>query len=104
MNFRDYDFRTPLHLAASEGHVDICRFLVAKGARINRTDRWGGSPLDDAHREQHREVVAYLREQGARFGNSATAITKFIEAASAGDVDEVKALLDFGKIDVNQGD
>jgi serine/threonine protein kinase len=27
VNFRDYDNRTPLHLAASEGHVDICRFL-----------------------------------------------------------------------------
>lgn len=41
VNFRDYDFRTPLHLAASEGHVDICRFLVERGARVNRSDRWG---------------------------------------------------------------
>lgn len=68
VNFRDYDFRTPcesvvlcmfrgrllilmlysaseVHLAASEGHVDICRFLINKGARINRTDRWGGEKL-----------------------------------------------------------
>ena len=43
VNFRDYDKRTPLHVAASEGHLDICRYLVEKGARINRVDRWGGS-------------------------------------------------------------
>ena len=94
------------HLAASEGHVDICRFLVAKGARINRTDRWGGSPLDDAHRHKHATVIHYLRERGAKFGNAATQITKFIEAAGAGDIDEVKALLEFGTaLDViNQGD
>jgi serine/threonine protein kinase len=42
VNFRDYDFRTPLHLAASEGHVDIVRYLIMKGARVNRSDRWGG--------------------------------------------------------------
>lgn len=69
VNFRDYDFRTPLHLAASEGHVDICRFLVSRGARVNRSDRWGGSPLDDAHRQRHPQVIAYLREHGATFGN-----------------------------------
>lgn len=105
VNFRDYDFRTPLHLAASEGHVDICRFLVAKGAQINRVDRWGGSPLDDAHRHKHAAVVQYLREHKAQFGNTATAITKLVEAASAGDVDEVRALLEFGTtLDINQGD
>jgi serine/threonine protein kinase len=104
VNFRDYDFRTPLHLAASEGHVDICRFLVAKGARINRTDRWGGSPLDDAHRHRHSEVIQFLREEGARFGSNTSAATKFIEAASAGDKEEVEALLEFGNIDINQGD
>ncbi|KAL7534532.1 hypothetical protein ACHAXR_005935 [Thalassiosira sp. AJA248-18] len=105
VNFRDYDFRTPLHLAASEGHVDICRFLVAKGAKINRTDRWGGSPLDDAHRHKHTDVLKYLREHGGKFGNVATQMHKFIEAAGAGDVNEVTALLEYGTaLDVNQGD
>jgi len=102
-NFRDYDRRTPLHIAASEGQLDICQFLVSKGARINRVDRWGGSPLDDAHRHRHTDVVKFLREQGAKFG-STSQVTNFITAASEGDKEEVQAFLDFGSIDLNQGD
>lgn len=45
VNFRDYDRRTALHIAASEGHVVICHYLVKQGARVNRSDRWGGFPL-----------------------------------------------------------
>lgn len=103
VNFRDYDFRTPLHLAASEGHVDICRFLVERGARVNRSDRWGGSPLDDAHRHRHAEVIQYLRQQGATFG-ALTQLPRFIQAASEGDKEEVEALLEFGNIDLDEGD
>ena len=103
VNFRDYDRRTALHIAASEGQFDICHFLVAKGARINRVDRWGGSPLDDAHRHRHADVVKFLREQGAKFGSTSQA-TNFITAASEGDAEEVQAFLDFGSVDLNQGD
>ena len=103
VNFRDYDRRTALHIAASEGHVDICRYLVAKGAKINRSDRMGGSPLDDAHRHRNPEVVQFLRENGARFGSTSQA-TNFITAASEGDKEEVKAFLEFGSVDLNEGD
>lgn len=48
-NQSDYDGRTPLHLAVSEGHVDVCRFLIhiAK-ANIHKTDRWNTSPMSEA--------------------------------------------------------
>lgn len=104
VNFRDYDKRTPLHIAASEGHLDICRFLVERGARINRLDRWGGSPLDDAHRHGHDEVLHFLGQRGAKFGKSASAIDSFINAASQGDLEKIRALLAFGNIDLNEGD
>lgn len=103
LNFRDYDRRTPLHIAASEGQLSICQFLVAKGARINRVDRWGGSPLDDAHRQRHTDVVNFLRDQGGKFGSTSQS-TNFITAASEGDEEEVQAFLDFGNVDVNKGD
>jgi len=103
IHFRDYDRRTPLHLAASEGQLHICQFLVAMGARINRIDRWGGSPLDDAHREGHADVVKFLRGRGAKFG-SISQETNFITAAAEGDKVEVQAVLDFGNININSGD
>lgn len=103
VNFRDYDRRTAMHIAASEGQLGICKYLVKKGARINRCDRWGGCPLDDAHRHKHADVVKYLRSQGAKFG-STSQVTNFITAASEGDKEEVRAFLNFGSLDVNQGD
>ena len=46
VNFSDYDLRTPLHLAASEGHFEIVEFLIQNGALIKK-DRWNNTPLDD---------------------------------------------------------
>ncbi len=103
INFRDYDRRTPLHIAASEGHLEICKLLIERGARINRSDRWGGSPLDDAHRHRHSEVIALLKLYGATFGSPSQA-NNLIAAASEGDLEEVQALLEYGNVDFNQGD
>jgi serine/threonine protein kinase len=91
-----------LHVAASEGHLAIVTFLVEKGARINRSDRWGGSPLDDAHRHQQNHVVRYLRDKGAMTG-SVNQMVNFITAAAAGDIEEVRTLLDV-ITNVNEGD
>lgn len=101
--FRDYDSRSPLHIAASEGLVDICEFLIKKGARVNRSDRWGNFPLDDAFRQGHETVVDLLRKYGGKFG-STSQVVNLITAASQGNVEEVKALLEFGSIDINLGD
>jgi len=119
VHFRDYDRRTALHVASSEGHYDIVKFLVEKaGASVNRSDRWGGSPLDDAHRHQHAEVAAYLRSKGGKTGSADTTIN-LIHAAAAGNIDEVNMVLQdvektgtstaastatSGHVNVNQGD
>ena len=34
----DYDRRTGLHLAASEGHSDVVKYLLENGAEIKRLD------------------------------------------------------------------
>ena len=103
VNFRDYDRRTPLHIAASEGHLDICKLLVEKGAMVNRSDRWGLAPLDDAHRHQYIEVVEFLQKQGGKFG-SASLASNLLSACVDGDVDEVKSLLDYGKVSLGASD
>ena len=61
----DYDGRTPLHLAASEGHLLVVKFFVQREILLSPRDRWGGTPLMDAKRHKHKDVVALLEEHGA---------------------------------------
>jgi ankyrin repeat protein len=45
VNDADYDKRTALHLAASEGHRDVCEFLLEQGADVNFPARNFYTPL-----------------------------------------------------------
>ena len=66
LNFGDYDGRTALHLAASEGHRDVVNYLIESHISINPTDRWGNTPLDDANRGMFVEVIELLIKNGAQ--------------------------------------
>jgi len=57
----DYDGRSALHLAASEGHTHVARFLIEQcGVRVNAQDRWGRTPLDDARHFGHADCAKLL--------------------------------------------
>ncbi|CAH8309866.1 unnamed protein product [Eruca vesicaria subsp. sativa] len=47
-NSKDYDQRTPLHVASSEGLYLLAKQLVEAGANVLKKDRWGNTPLDEA--------------------------------------------------------
>ena len=64
VDFSDYDKRTVLHVAASEGCSNIVTFLLNNGAPHNRSDRWGDSPVDDAMRHGHKDIERLLRSRG----------------------------------------
>ncbi|MEM9706154.1 MAG: glutaminase A [Pseudomonadota bacterium] len=56
----DYDGRTPLHLAASEGAEAMVDFLIEHCACLDPVDRWGNTPIDDAKRRGADTVASKL--------------------------------------------
>ncbi|XP_077404994.1 glutaminase kidney isoform, mitochondrial isoform X1 [Vanacampus margaritifer] len=63
MNQRDYDSRTALHIAASEGHVEAVIFLTEEcKVNPNIKDRWGNTPLDDAKQFDHHVIATILQQ------------------------------------------
>ncbi|XP_077081654.1 glutaminase 2b isoform X2 [Siphateles boraxobius] len=63
MELKDYDSRTPLHVAAAEGHADVVIFLT-QACKVNPfvKDRWGNIPRDDAMQFGNKDVVKILQE------------------------------------------
>lgn len=66
MNSADYDGRTALHLASSEGHELVVDYLI-KVCKVDpcMKDRWGHTALDDAKQFKHtateKKLAKYFR-------------------------------------------
>eukprot|EP00959_Pyramimonas_sp_CCMP1952_P444374 9303895-Pyramimonas_sp.AAC.1 len=70
-NAMDYDNRTCLHLAASEGQVRVVDYLMGlPGIDVNVLDRMGGTPLDDAYRHGRTVVITMLQNAGGMRGST----------------------------------
>ena len=60
-NTKDYDNRSLLHIAASEGYNNIIKYLLKfSNIEIDITDRWGNTPIDDAKKYNHIEIIDLL--------------------------------------------
>jgi len=95
-----------MHLAASEGHIDVLAYLVDEAnVAPSPQDRWGGTPLDDAIRARNEDAVDFLLSRGGRKGLTAMdhAQTDLCDAASKGDIALLRELTDRGH-DPSQGD
>uniref|UniRef100_A0A671L9B3 glutaminase n=1 Tax=Sinocyclocheilus anshuiensis TaxID=1608454 RepID=A0A671L9B3_9TELE len=68
MDLKDYDSRTPLHVAAAEGHMDVVLFLM-QSCKVNPfvKDRWGNIPRDDAMQFGHEDLVKILEEYEQKY-------------------------------------
>ncbi|XP_054810040.1 serine/threonine-protein kinase VIK-like isoform X2 [Prosopis cineraria] len=49
---RDYDNRTPLHVASLHGWIDVAKCLIEFGADVNAQDRWRNTGQSGSHTEQ----------------------------------------------------
>ncbi|XP_071963200.1 L-asparaginase 1-like isoform X2 [Antedon mediterranea] len=63
----DYDQRSPLHLAAAEGHIDVVRYLLENGTSIYDRDRYGNTPFMESIRCRHFEVIKLIKKTGGHF-------------------------------------
>ncbi|KAH9680242.1 Potassium channel SKOR [Citrus sinensis] len=61
-NSRDYDHRTPLHIAASEGLYLMAKLLLEAGASVFTKDRWGNTPLDEGRMCGNKNLIKLLED------------------------------------------
>lgn len=94
--FRDYDRRTPLHVAAVEGHANVCALLIENGAEISAKDRWGNTALSDAYDNNKVDVVELLKRHGADDGDDDVEDLEMLHFCAVGDVNAVRNALTGG--------
>ena len=63
MNISDWDSRTAMHVAASEGNYITCKFLL-EVCKVNPSprDRWGSTPLQEAARIGNHKIVSLIKK------------------------------------------
>lgn len=65
-NFRDYEQRCPLHIAAGFGSLDVIQILLDHGADVNALDMRGRTPFLIAEMAGHFEAERLLKTNGAK--------------------------------------
>ncbi|KAJ1271181.1 hypothetical protein BS78_06G109200 [Paspalum vaginatum] len=61
-NCKNYEQRTPLHIAAAEGLHLIASMLIDFGADVLARDRWGNTPLDEGRRRTSKPLVRFMEQ------------------------------------------
>jgi 60kDa lysophospholipase len=113
----DYDKRTALHLASSEGHVETVKFLLSlveesdekidsQYVNVSAIDRFGTTPLRNAIDGGHLECVKLLANAGAKLSGMKHSILahRLNQLVMDNEVDVLKLYILYGKVNVNVWD
>lgn len=93
----EYRLRAPLHFAAYEGHFELAKFLLDKGANPDQRDENHLTPLLIATRLNHYNIVVLLLDYGAKLSaHSKNRTTPIDLAAYFGNARIVRLLLNRG--------
>ncbi|CAI7601305.1 unnamed protein product [Penicillium pancosmium] len=87
---------TPLLLASRNGHTEIVRLLIQRGATVNFYDNRGQTPLFGASFYGHKEVVELLIDNGAELSTASNRNSPLIGASERGNEAIVQLLVENG--------
>lgn len=79
----NYDHRTALHIACSEGKADMVKHLLLSGAAVHIRDRNDRTPLMDAISNDHHDIIKLLLKCGSHMTGSARGVGEHLCAAAA---------------------
>ena len=95
VNVHDSDRNTPLHIAASKGHLEIARMLLEHKADVNALNKKGSTPLRRTFECRRGDIVRLLLNHGADakvHDNSGNTLLHL--AADDGDLELARILLE----------
>src|SRR5687768_3507198 len=88
----EYNYTPPIHFAVREGHLELVKFFLERGADpAYRTYPFQESLLLMAEDREHEEVAAVLRSQLTRRFSLLDGTATILEAARQGDLARVRA-------------
>jgi ankyrin repeat protein len=98
--------RTSLHIACSDGHEELVKFLLEQKADPTAKDKLGNTPFNDCVRSKHDKVVAIIKQFDPnvtfKLSENETGVL-MCQAAFDGRLEEIKRLIVNGA-DPNESD
>jgi len=89
-NICDYDKRYPIHLASSNGHLNIVEYILSYNINIEVEDRWGNTPLKEVQ-----QIISNMDENDDKlqiYKSIETLLINYLDKSIKGELTEEKSI------------